>query len=100
MNDDLLQVYSRLSVHEYFLEVMYANIFAQMDEAATKELAARIRANLRQSQIAPGSSQQAAEAFGLQIAQYSAAMSERLLSKIEARAASIKAEPPQRKADQ
>lgn len=92
MDDNLVQVYGRLTAHEFLLEVMYANWLAQMPELQARQMSSDLRKRVRKAYTAPDANQSEAEAIGLQVVQDSEVMTERFLRKVEAREAGIRAE--------
>jgi hypothetical protein len=92
MDDNLLQAYERLTAHEFFLEVMYANWFASIPEANARQLSADLRRRMRTAYAAPDADQSTAETQGLQIMQDAEVLADRLLQKIETREAAIREE--------
>ena len=92
MDDNMMQAYARLSAHEFFLEVMYANWLARMAESHAKKLAADLRRGMRSGYVAADAEPTAAERQGLQVASDAADLADRFLKKVEARQALIRAE--------
>jgi hypothetical protein len=60
MDDNLVQVYGRLTAHEFLLEVMYANWFAHMPESQARQMSSDLRKRVRKAYAAPDADQSAA----------------------------------------
>ncbi len=94
MDDNTVQAYARLTAHEFFLEVAYANWFASMSERDAKDIADTLNQRMRSAYVADDAKQSAAETSGLQIASDAAEMAQRFLTKVESRASEIRAKAP------
>jgi hypothetical protein len=91
MDEAIIQAYARLTAHEFFLEIMYANWLAQMPEPQASQTASEIRNRMKRAYSAPNADPASAESYGLQIAQDASALADRFLDKVESRASEIRA---------
>lgn len=91
MDEAILQAYGRLTAHEFLLEVMYANWFANLPELNARQMTADLRKRSRSAYSAPDADQPSADNYGLQIMKDSEVMTGRFLQKVEKREAEIRA---------
>ena len=51
--ESIPQIYGRLSAHEFMLEMLYSQFFAQMSEERASELASEIEKRMKRTWVAP-----------------------------------------------
>lgn len=90
MNEELLQAYARLTSHEFMLEVLYAQLLAQMPEAAAEDMKRNINRQSRMAYTAPDANPAIANNYGMQIAQDATVLTERFLEKVSRREREIR----------
>lgn len=88
--DDLVQVYGRLTAHEFFLELIYANWFASLPEANARQISSDLRSRVWKGYISPDAQQKKVEASGLSMMMDVEVMTDRFLKKVESREAEIR----------
>ncbi len=89
MDEPTVQTFARLTAHEFLLEILYAQWFAQMPESDENVVADRIRTLLKQVYIAPDADVPADDA-ALRLAMDSQVMGVRFLEKVKKRAGDIR----------
>jgi len=92
MDEAIIQAYGRLTAHEFLLEIMYANWFAQMPEPQARRMSSDIRSRMKRAYSAHDADQSSAETSGLQIMQDADVLADRFLQKVEKREAEIREE--------
>jgi hypothetical protein len=95
MNDDfkdeaIFQVYGRLSAHEFMLEILWSQFFAQMTPDQATKFASDIEAKMKRAWMAKDVDPRASSDAGLQVARDAQVMAGRFLKKALDRASEIR----------
>lgn len=90
MDEAMLQAYARLTTHEFMLEIMYANWFANLPEANAKQISADLRSRMRRAYSSPDAAADVTNS-DLRVAADAAVLADRFLDKVDRRAAEIRA---------
>jgi hypothetical protein len=89
-NEAQAQIYGRLSAHEFMLEILWSQFFAQMSQEQAVKFAAEVEKRMKRAWIAEDVDPRAPEGAALQVALDAQVMATRFLKKALDRANEIR----------
>ena len=89
MNEITLEIIARLSVHEFLLEISYANNLVQIKEKNAEAFVEDLKRRMKTGHVSPNAHQELAEEYGLKIQQRAVEIMEDFLEKALDRASGI-----------
>jgi len=85
MDDNLVQAYGRLTSHEFLLEILYAQLLAQMPEDSARAMKEQILKQMKNAYTHEATKPGMAESAGMTIVNDAAQMTEIFMDKVSRR---------------